>query len=145
MEEACMLQISKLDHIVLNVRDIDRSLHFYTDVLGLPAERVDEFRAGKIGFPSVRINESTLIDLFPSARDNAPAPAGYAENLNHFCLVWEADKVEEVIDYLKGHGIETERPPSHAWGAQGRGTSIRVRDPDDNLVELRVYGQNPEA
>jgi catechol 2,3-dioxygenase-like lactoylglutathione lyase family enzyme len=130
-----MLQISKLDHIVLNVRDIDRSLAFYSDVLGLPAERVEEFRTGKIGFPSVRINDSTLIDLFPPSRE-APPMADLAENLNHFCLVWEEDDVESVIDYLKGHGIEIERPPSHAWGALGRGTSIRVHDPDGNLVEL---------
>ena len=134
-----MLRIGSLDHIVLNVADIDRSLHFYCDVLGLPAERVDEFRAGSIGFPSVRINEHTVIDLFPPNGQHAPLRDDVAPNLNHFCLVWEADSVETVIDYLKQHGIETERPPSHAWGAQGRGTSIRVRDPDDNLVELRTY------
>jgi glyoxylase I family protein len=130
-----MLRVSKLDHIVLNVRDIDRSLDFYCGVLGLPAERVEEFQAGKIGFPSVRINEATLIDLFPLKGEQAAR----SENLNHFCLVWEDDDVQTVIDELKTHGIEIERPPSHAWGALGRGTSIRVRDPDGNLVELRVY------
>jgi catechol 2,3-dioxygenase-like lactoylglutathione lyase family enzyme len=52
------------DHIVLNVADIDRSLNFYTEVLGLPGERVDEFKAGKVRFPSVRINAATIIDLF---------------------------------------------------------------------------------
>ena len=49
------IKIFELDHIVLNVGDIESSLRFYTDVLGLKGERVEEFRAGKVGFPSVRI------------------------------------------------------------------------------------------
>ncbi|HTE83109.1 MAG TPA: VOC family protein [Dehalococcoidia bacterium] len=132
-----MLRIAKLDHIVLNVADIDESLRFYADVLGLQPERVDDFRAGRIRFPSVRVNQDTIIDLFPL--DRQASPAGLTENLNHFCLVWEEQDVDGAIDYLRQNGVETERPPSHAWGAQGRGTSIRVRDPDGNLVELRVY------
>jgi catechol 2,3-dioxygenase-like lactoylglutathione lyase family enzyme len=134
-----MFRVASLDHIVLNVRDIDRSLHFYSGVLGLTPERVDEYRSGTIGFPSVRVNESTIIDLFPLDPAAPSATGGIAENLNHFCLVWEQDDVESIITYLAGHGIEIERPPSHAWGARGRGTSIRVHDPDGNLVELRVY------
>jgi catechol 2,3-dioxygenase-like lactoylglutathione lyase family enzyme len=59
------INIIELDHIVLNVGDIDRSLKFYTEVLGLKGERVDEFRAGKVSFPSVRITDQTIIDLFP--------------------------------------------------------------------------------
>lgn len=135
-----MLRIAKLDHIVLNVRDIDRSLQFYTGVLGLAPERVDAYRAGTVPFPSVRVNESTVIDLFPLDPTAPSASDGFAENLNHFCLVWEQDGVESIIAELKVHGIEIDRPPSHAWGARGRGTSIRVHDPDGNLVELRVYG-----
>ncbi len=46
------IKITELDHIVLNVRDIDRSLAFYTQVLGLKGERVQQFKEGKIGFPS---------------------------------------------------------------------------------------------
>jgi catechol 2,3-dioxygenase-like lactoylglutathione lyase family enzyme len=137
-----MLRINKLDHIVLSVADIDKSLDFYGGVLGLQPERVDDFRAGKIRFPSIRVNDATIIDLFP--REGEAPSADFVQNLNHFCLVWQEDKVEDVIDYLRQHGVETERPPSHAWGAQGRGTSIRVRDPDGNLVELRVYSSDSD-
>jgi catechol 2,3-dioxygenase-like lactoylglutathione lyase family enzyme len=132
-----MLRIAALDHIVLNVSDVEASLRFYVDVLGLEGERVEDYRAGRIRFPSVRVNGDTIIDL--SARSPDEPITGIAQNLNHFCLVWEDRDVQSVIDYLRDNGIEIERPPSHAWGAQGRGTSIRVRDPDDNLVELRVY------
>jgi catechol 2,3-dioxygenase-like lactoylglutathione lyase family enzyme len=134
-----MLAVTNLDHIVRNVSDIDRSLHFYCDILGLATERVEEYRDGKIGFPSVWINERTVIDLFPPERQAGIARGGLAENLNHLCLVWEGEDVQIVTDYLKQRGIETLRPPSHAWRARGRGTSIRVLDPDNNLVELRTY------
>ena len=66
------IKITDLDHIVLNVGDIEQSLKFYTEVLGLSGERVDEFKAGKVGFPSVRINAGTIIDLFPNKERSAP-------------------------------------------------------------------------
>jgi len=138
-----MLRIAQLDHIVLNVGNVDRSLEFYCDVLGLAAVRVDEYRAGKVGFPSVRVNGQTIIDL--SQRKDGDERAEGTPNLNHFCLVWEKAGVRATIDDLKSHGVEIERPPSHAWGAQGRGTSIRVRDPDGNVVELRAYGAPDES
>ena len=55
-EENEMFKINAMDHIVLNVPDIDRSLAFYMDVLGLEPERLDKFRRGEAPFPSVRIS-----------------------------------------------------------------------------------------
>ena len=46
-----LVKITELDHIVLRVRDVETSLRFYTQVLGLPAERVEQWRAGEIRFP----------------------------------------------------------------------------------------------
>jgi len=69
------IKITDLDHIVLNVDDIEQSLKFYTEILGLSGERVDEFKAGKVGFPSVRINAATIIDLFPNKERSAHVPA----------------------------------------------------------------------
>ena len=66
-----MARITALDHIVLNVADVERSLAFYEGVLGLPAERVEAWRRGELRFPSVRVNEATIIDLV-----HAPADAG---------------------------------------------------------------------
>jgi catechol 2,3-dioxygenase-like lactoylglutathione lyase family enzyme len=82
------IKITELDHIVLNVADVERSLKFYVEHLGLSGERVDEFRAGKAGFPSVRINAGTIIDLFPR-KEIAAASANV--NMNHFCLVVGAE------------------------------------------------------
>ena len=83
------ITVTELDHIVLNVRDIDHSLVFYINVLGLTPERLDEFRAGKVSFPSVRINQETIIDLFPIPEGKSlQKNDGKREaNLNHFCMV----------------------------------------------------------
>jgi glyoxylase I family protein len=135
------IRITGLDHIVLNVGDIDRSLEFYTEVLGLQGERVDDFRAGKVGFPSVRINRETIIDLFP--RENSVAtdkPESKTEgNLNHFCLVVGAEDFSGIVEYLREHGVGVHRGPISRWGARGKATSVYFLDPDRNEIEIRCY------
>ena len=136
------IKIIELDHIVLNVGDIDRSLTFYTEVLGLKGERVDEFRAGKVSFPSVRINQATIIDLFPRKEGASRAPAEKANaNLNHFCLVVGAEDFSGIVDYLSANHVKVHQGPVSRWGAQGRATSVYFADPDGNEVEIRCYGR----
>ena len=134
------IKIVALDHIVLNVSDIDRSLKFYTEVLGLKGERVDEFRAGKVSFPSVRINQQTIIDLFPrkdgAAKLNSEKVDG---NLNHFCLVVGAEDFSGIVNYLAENQVVVRQGPVSRWGAQGRATSVYFLDPDGNEVEIRCY------
>ena len=134
------IKITQLDHIVLNVTDIDRSLKFYIDVLGLQAERLDEFKAGKVGFPSVRINGDTIIDLFPTRAENAVNQGDKRPgNLNHFCMVVDRQDFSGIVDYLAGHGITVREGPISRWGARGRATSVYFLDPDGNEVEIRCY------
>jgi len=135
------IKIIELDHIVLNVSDIDRALKFYTEVLGLKGERVDEFRAGKVSFPSVRITDKTIIDLFPNKdRASNSGPEKAVGNLNHFCLVVGADSFSGIVDYLAEHHVTVREGPVSRWGAQGRATSVYFLDPDGNEVEIRCYG-----
>ena len=134
-------KISELDHIVLNVGDVERSLQFYTDVMGLKAERLDEFRTGKAGFPSVRINADTIIDLFPvqgqqNRQSNGVKTAG---NLNHFCMVIGKEDFAGIVDYLKENRIIIREGPVSRWGARGKATSIYFLDPDGNEIEIRCY------
>jgi len=122
------VNVRELDHIVLNVADVERSLTWYTERLGLVPERVDEWRTGQAPFPSVRIDESCIIDLFAVERSG--------ENVNHLCLVVEPGDVDAIaaddrFDVIDG--------PGRRWGARGDGYSIYVRDPDGNTVELRSY------
>lgn len=131
------LKVTELDHIVLNVADIDRSLAFYMDILGLKGERVRAYREGKVGFPSVRINEHTIIDLNPSPRKE---PVKSAEsNLAHFCLVVERNDFSAIIDFLKSHSFSVHEGPVPRWGAKGNATSLYLFDPDGNEIELRCY------
>jgi catechol 2,3-dioxygenase-like lactoylglutathione lyase family enzyme len=130
-----MARIIALDHIVLNVADVERSLAFYGGVLGLPAERVDAWRCGELRFPSVRVNEATIIDLV-----HAPAESGQRQlNLAHFCLVTDAEDLDAVARELTSAGVTIEVGPATRSGARGNALSIYFRDPDDNLIELRTY------
>jgi glyoxylase I family protein len=135
------ITVTDLDHIVLNVRDVDRSVNFYTEVLGLSSERLDEFRSGRVGFPSVRINERTIIDLFPIKNVETPAglPKKMNGNLNHFCLVVGPDDFSGIVSYLTERQIAIREGPVSRWGARGRATSVYFLDPDGNEVEIRCY------
>lgn len=87
------------DHIVLNVADVERSLQFYGDDLGLERLRVEPWRRGEAPFPSVRVNEGTVIDLLNASRQG--------ENADHFCLVvkttdFEALKASVRFDVVEG-------------------------------------------
>ena len=135
------LKVTALDHIVLNVGDVERSLEFYTAVLGLQGERVEDFRQGRVGFPSVRINAESIIDLFPDSERAGVQPPGDQKsgNLNHFCLVVGNKDFAGIVDYLKGKRVVVTRGPVSRWGARGRATSVYFLDPDGNEVEIRSY------
>lgn len=121
------MRVTGLDHLVLNVADTRRSLDFYVGTLGLEPERVEEWEAGEVFFPSVRIDAGSIIDLLETPRG--------AENVDHFCLV-----VDDDVDELAARGdLGVVEGPADRWGAQGMARSIYIRDPDGNLVELRSY------
>lgn len=129
------LRITAMDHIVLNVSDVERSLAFYTEMLGLKPERVQEFRAGKVTFPSVRISESTLIDLVSDGAEQGSS----RRNLNHFCLTAEDIDLGALADSLEAKGVTITVRPASRWGARGQATSIYLLDPDGNEIEIRHY------
>ncbi|BCJ65916.1 dioxygenase [Polymorphospora rubra] len=125
------MRVTGFDHLVLNVSDVERSLDFYCGLLGLAPVRVDEWRAGKVPFPSVRVTPETIIDLVRRDRDGS--------NVDHLCLVVAPLDWQEVVD----SGIFTVlEGPVGRFGARGDATSVYVADPDGNSVELRWYPQD---
>jgi catechol 2,3-dioxygenase-like lactoylglutathione lyase family enzyme len=128
------VNVTGLDHIVLNVADAERSLGFYTGVLELAGERVEQWRRGEVPFPSVRIDADTIIDLFASERGG--------DNLDHFCLVLPTADWNEMVASRR---VEILRGPSEVFGARGMGVSVYTRDPDGNTIELRHYPEHPAA
>lgn len=138
-----MFTVTAMDHIVLNVRDMERVLDFYINVLGLTGERLEEFRQGTVPFPSVRISPDTLIDLFPVAGGADDTPAATPAVLNHFCLVIDKTDMARVVEHLERHGVTILQGPVTRWGAHGNGTSIYIHDPENRQVEIRYY--DPEG
>lgn len=134
----------ELDHIVLNVEDVERSVSFYTELMGFGAERLAEYRRGEVLFPSVRINASTLIDIFPPKmwkRDDAPAEGRV--NMNHFCIALSFDDWKELRKRLETAGVEFHRDRTVNFGARGDGISMYFFDPDGNEIEARYYENLP--
>ena len=125
-------RITGFDHLVLRCADVDVSLAWYVDVLGLPPVRVEEWRAGSAPFPSVRVSADAIIDLVPA--DGTPTE----RNVDHFCLVTDRATVDAVVA-ADGTTFRVVDGPGTRFGARGDGWSVYVVDPDDNVVELRSY------
>ena len=132
------MHIYEMDHIVLNVADIDRSLEFYIDQLGLAGVRVEEWRRGEVFFPSVRISDGCIIDFFnppPGAQPAGEMPVG-GGNLNHFCMVADRATIDEIV---ADDRFTVSDGPGPRFGARGDGWSVYIDDPDGNIVEIRSY------
>ena len=123
------MRVVGLDHVVLNVADVERSLAFYCGELGLEPLRVEAWRRGEVFFPSARIDAATLIDFLGIERTG--------ENTNHVALV-VADGTDLGAVAASGR-FEVVDGPDQRFGARGDGTALYVRDPDGNTVELRSY------
>ena len=118
-----------LDHIVLVVSDVERALAWYGQHAGLAGERVEEWRNDEAPFPSLRVDDSTIIDLIPGD------PGADRGHLDHICFVVSPS----ALDDLDGDpGLEVVDRGERS-GARGLGRSIYVRDPDGLLVEFRCY------
>ncbi|MEY2446786.1 MAG: hypothetical protein QOH79_262 [Acidimicrobiaceae bacterium] len=122
------MRITAVDHYVLVTPDVEALVAWYRDELGLQPERLDEWRRGEVLFVSLRVSDSTLIDLFTGERTGV--------NVDHVALT-----VEDVdLDDLATSGrFDVEMSPADLFGARGTGRGIYIRDPAGNRVELRTY------
>ena len=132
-----LVKITEMDHIVLRNKDVEESLRFYTEVLGLQAERVAEWRSGEVRFPSARINADTIIDFFGTDQESIGKDG--VKNQDHFCMVIEPTDMEELKAKFEAMGVEIQAGPGKRWGSHGDGISLYIYDPDENVVELRHY------
>ena len=132
------IAIRGLDHVVLRVSDVARSLRFYCGVLGC----VEERRSDALGLVQLRAGAS-LIDLVdvasPLGRLGGAAPGADARNVDHFALQVEGFDASAIRAHLAAHGVEA-GDVAQRYGALGMGPSLYVRDPDGNVVELKGEG-----
>ena len=124
VQSQALVKITEMDHIVLRNKDVEVSLKFYTEVLGLQAERVDEWRAGEVRFPSARINADTIIDFFGT--DQEPIGKEGDKNQDHYCMVIEPTDMEELKNKFEAMGVEIQAGPGKRWGSHGDGISLYI-------------------
>lgn len=138
-----MIPIKGLDHVVLRVRDLERSLGFYRDVLGLAIERE---LPNEVGLVQLRAG-TALIDLVPVdgrlGRAGGPAPGPTGHNMDHFCVEAEPFDETAIRSLLKEHGIECGETETR-YGARGNGPSIYLQDPDGNTMEIKGPPMDPK-
>ena len=124
-----------IDHVVLRIADLDRSLAFYVGVLGCTVDKLQE----DIGLIQLRAGHSQ-IDLVPldgrRGRAGGAAPGAEGRNVDHFALEIEPFDEAALRAHLERHGIAVEQVAKR-YGAKGYGPSLYIADPDGNKVELK--------
>jgi catechol 2,3-dioxygenase-like lactoylglutathione lyase family enzyme len=136
---------TRLDHVVLWVRDPVAAADFYEKAVGLEPLRVTEFAAGKTAFPSVRLNEETIFDLAPLAlaehMNMLPGAADSAGHpVNHVCLSLGQHEFDALRVRLEERAVPVSDFSYDAFGARGKARrSFYFRDPDGNVFEARHY------
>ncbi|WP_309062872.1 VOC family protein [Streptomyces sp.] len=136
---------ARLDHVVLWVRDPIAAAGFYEKAVGLESVRLTDFSAGDAPFPSVRVNEETILDLMPLAMaERATMLPGAAESsghpVNHVCLSLPADDFDTLRGRLEEQSVPVTDLSYDSFGARGLAKrSFYFRDPDGNILEARHY------
>jgi catechol 2,3-dioxygenase-like lactoylglutathione lyase family enzyme len=130
-----MIQIREIDHLVLRVTNLEAMLRFYRDVLGCTIERTQE----ELGLTQLRAGRS-LIDMVTVDGKlgllGGKPPGAEGRNMDHLCLRVEPFDAESIYAHLKKYGIEAGEVSSR-YGAEGEGPSIYLKDPEENVVELK--------
>ncbi|SDX00355.1 VOC family protein [Paracoccus sanguinis] len=123
------LRVRALDHLVLTVTDIEATVAFY-EALGMTRVRFGEGRVA-LAFGGQKIN------LHQAGAEIAPHAAHPRPGSADLCFLVEGD-VADLSAHLAAAGLAVELGPVPRTGAQGPLTSVYLRDPDGNLVELSV-------
>jgi catechol 2,3-dioxygenase-like lactoylglutathione lyase family enzyme len=125
------MQIARLDHLVLTVADIAKTCDFYTKVLGMEVIRFGEGRTA-LRFGQQKINLHPADDIPGLVADRPTAGSG------DLCFITETP-IGEVVAHLNQCGVPIITGPGPRAGAIGTITSVYIRDPDQNLVEISNY------
>ncbi|MDX6018261.1 MULTISPECIES: VOC family protein [Shewanella] len=124
------MRVTRLDHLVLTVRDIEQSVAFYQK-LGMKRQTFADNRTA-LQFGDQKINLHQLgREYYPNA---AKAQSGSAD----LCFI-TCGSLKDTMAHLSAMGIDIEEGPVARTGATGPIDSVYIRDPDGNLIELAEY------
>ena len=126
-----MIAIDRIDHIVLTAFDLERTLEFYSRVMGM--EPIT-FAGGRRGLAFGR----QKINLHQAGREFEPKALKPVPGSLDLCFITETP-LAEVIATLNAEGVAIAAGPVPKTGALGPMTSVYFRDPDGNLIEISNY------
>jgi catechol 2,3-dioxygenase-like lactoylglutathione lyase family enzyme len=126
-----LMNVERIDHLVITVEDIDRALEFYVGVLGMTETT---FRGDRkaVTFGTTKIN------LHQRGRELEPKALAPTPGSTDLCLV-VSEPLDQVVTELTASGTAVEEGPVERTGARGPIVSVYLRDPDGNLIELSNY------
>ena len=127
------MTVERIDHVVVNCRDVETSAAWYERVLGMRREAFGPDRRIALRFGRQKLN------LRPMGAANWPTGAVDAPGSLDVCFVTEAAPTA-VKAHLELCGVPIAEGPVTKTGALGPITSIYCRDPDGNLIEIASYG-----
>ncbi|MEI7026613.1 VOC family protein [Paenibacillus sp. y28] len=126
-----MFRIEALDHLVLTVQHIERTIQFYQTALNMEVIEFGQNRKALVfGRQKFNLHEAGK-EFEPKAKTPVPGSAD-------FCLL-TTTPIDQVVRHLEACGIAIEEGPVSRTGAVGPIVSVYVRDPDQNLVEISNY------
>lgn len=123
--------IASLDHLVLTVKSIERTVRFYTDILGMEEETFGAGRVAlKFGCQKINLHQSGQ-EFEPKAHSPMPGSAD-------ICLLTDLP-IEEAFEHVADKGVSIIEGIVARTGATGPIRSFYFRDPDNNLIEVSSY------
>jgi catechol 2,3-dioxygenase-like lactoylglutathione lyase family enzyme len=125
------VKIDRIDHVVLTVFDLDRTIDFYSRVLGMEPVTFGEGRRA-LAFGRQKIN------LHVAGREFIPKALRPTPGSMDLCFITETP-LDDVIAHLEACGVKIAEGPVPKTGASGKLNSVYIRDPDGNLVEISNY------
>lgn len=120
--------ISHIDHVVLTVRDIDKSIEFFTSTLGMSPVTYSNGRRA-VTFANQKISFNLVGE---EVRNHA------LEGSGDLCLIASVS-IEQMLSHLAALDVEVLDGPVEKTGAQGEMQSIYINDLDNNLIEIGFY------
>lgn len=126
-----MINIARIDHLVLTVKNIDATIRFYTEILGMDVVTFGDNRKA-LTFGQQKIN------LHEKGKEFEPKAHRPTCGSADICLITETDMVT-VQSFLAGKGVIVEEGIVKRTGAVGHIQSLYIRDPDNNLIEISCY------
>jgi catechol 2,3-dioxygenase-like lactoylglutathione lyase family enzyme len=129
-------EVQRIDHVVLRVTDLDRSVSFFKALLGCEVVK----RRDDLGLVHLRAGVS-MIDLMsiqgPLGQKGGKAPGAEGKNMDHLCLRVQPFDEEAILTFLAASGVKHTPEVHNNFGAEGDGPSVYFTDPDGNEIELK--------